>query len=81
MKVVCKLRETNMECVHDKIPGYFEGEIQGNGIFKITLSEGQKYILDSKNTIFTSDQLLLEGYIANDQEFLGRAVIEVCAFI
>jgi len=81
MKVVCKLRETSMESAKEKIPGYFEGEIQGNGIFKITLSEGQKYILDSKNTIFTSDQLLLEGYIANDQEFLGRAVIEVCAFI
>jgi hypothetical protein len=81
MKVVCKLRETSMESAKEKIPGYFEGEIQGNGIFKITLSEGQKYILDSKNTIFTSDQLLLEGHIANEQEFLGRAVIEVCAFI
>ncbi len=81
MKVVCKLRETSMESAKEKIPGYFEGEIQGNGIFEITLSEGQKYILDSKNTIFTSDQLLLEGHIANEQEFLGRAVIEVCAFI
>ena len=81
MKVICKLRETNMESAHDKIPGYFEGEIQGNGIFKITLSDGKKYVLDSKNTIFTSDKFLLEGHIANDQEFLGRAVIEVCAFI
>jgi len=81
MKVLCKLRETSMESTKEKIPGYFEGEIQGNGIFEITLSEGQKYILDSKNTIFTSDQLLLEGHIANEQEFLGRAVIEVCAFI
>ncbi len=81
MKVVCKLRETNMELAKEKIPGYFEGEIQGNGIFTITLSDGKKYILDAKNTIFTSDQLLLEGHIANEQEFLGRAVIEVCAFI
>ena len=81
MKVVCKLRETSMDSAKEKIPGYFEGEIQGNGIFEITLSEGQKYILDSKNTIFTPDQLLLEGHIANEQEFLGRAVIEVCAFI
>ena len=81
MKVICKLRETNMEAAHDKIPGYFEGEIQGNGIFKITLSDGKKYVLDSKNTIFTSDKFLLEGHIANDQEFLGRGVIEVCAFI
>ena len=37
--------------------------------------------VDAKNTIFTSDKLLLEGHIANEQEFLGRAVIEVCAFI
>ena len=81
MKVVCKLRETNMESIQEKIPGYFEGEIQGNGIFTITLSDGKKYILDSKNTIFTSDKLLLEGHIANEQEFLGRAVIQVCAFI
>ena len=81
MKVVCKLGETNMESTKEKIPGYFEGEIQGNGIFTITLSDGKKYILDSKNTIFTSDKLLLEGHIANEQEFLGRAVIQVCAFI
>ena len=81
MKVVCKLRETNIKSIKEKIPGYFEGEIQGNGIFTITLSDGKKYILDSKNTIFTSDKLLLEGHIANEQEFLGRAVIQVCAFI
>ena len=81
MKVVCKLRETNIESIKEKIPGYFEGEIQGNGIFTITLSDCKKYILDSKNTIFTSDKLLLEGHIANEQEFLGRAVIQVCAFI
>ena len=81
MKVVCKLCETNMESTKEKIPGYFEGEIQGNGIFTITLSDGKKYILDSKNTIFTSDKLLLEGHIANEQEFLGRAVIEVLAFV
>ena len=81
MKVVCKLHETSMDSAKEKIPGYFEGAIQGNGIFEITLSEGQKYILDSKNTIFTPDQLLLEGHIANEQEFLGRAVIEECAFI
>ena len=81
MKVVCKLRETNMEVAHDKIPAYFEGEIQGNGIFKITLSDGKKYILDAKNTLFTSDKLLLEGHIADEQEFLGRAVVEICAFI
>ena len=56
MKVVCKLRETSMESAKEKIPGYFEGEIQGNGIFKITLSEGQKYILDSNN-VYVS-----EGY-------------------
>ena len=37
MKAVCKLRETNMESAKAKIPGYFEGEIQGNGIFTITL--------------------------------------------
>ena len=81
MKVLCKLRETNTEAAKEKIPGYFEGEIQGNGIFTITLGDGKKYILDSKNTLFTSDKLLLEGHIANEQEFLGRAVIEVCAFI
>jgi hypothetical protein len=81
MKAVCKLRETNMQSAKEKIPGYFEGEIQGNGIFTITLSDNTKYILDAKNTIFTSDKLLLEGHIANEQEFLGRAVIEVCAFI
>ncbi len=81
MKAVCKLRETNMQSAKEKIPGYFEGEIQGNGIFTITLSDNTKYILDAKNTIFTSDKLLLEGHIADEQEFLGRAVIEVCAFI
>ena len=81
MKAVCKLRETNMKSAKEKIPAYFEAEIQGNGIFTITLSDGKKYILDSKNTIFTSDKLLLEGHIANEQEFLGRAVIQVCAFI
>ena len=81
MKAVCKLRETNMQSAKEKIPGYFEGEIQGNGIFTIILSDGKKYILDSKNTLFTSDKLLLEGHIADEQEFLGRAVVEVCAFI
>jgi hypothetical protein len=45
------------------------------------LIDGKKYILDSKNTLFTSDKLLLEGHIADEQEFLGRAVVEVCAFI
>ncbi len=81
MKAVFTLRETNMKSAKEKIPAYFEGEIQGNGIFTITLSDNTKYILDAKNTIFTSDKLLLEGHIANEQEFLGRAVIEVCAFI
>ena len=81
MKVLCKLRETNTEAAKEKIPGYFEGEIQGNGIFTIILSDGKKYILDSKNTLFTSDKLLLEGHIADEQKFLGRAVVEVCAFI
>ena len=81
MKAVCKLRENNMQSAKEKIPGYFEGEIQGNGIFTITLSDNTKYILDAKNTIFTSDKLLLEGHIADEQEFLGRAVVEVCAFI
>ncbi len=81
MKAVFRLRETNMKSAKEKIPGYFEGEIQGNGIFTIILSDGKKYILDSKNTLFTSDKLLLEGHIADEQEFLGRAVVEVCAFI
>ena len=81
MKAVCKLRETNMKSAKEKIPAYFEAEIQGNGIFTITLNDGKKYILDAKNTLFTSDKLLLEGHIANEQEFLGRAVIEVCRFI
>ena len=81
MKAVFRLRETNMKSAKEKIPGYFEGEIQGNGIFTIILSDGKKYILDSKNTLFTSDKLLIEGHIADEQEFLGRAVVEVCAFI
>ena len=58
MKAVCKLRETNMKSAKEKIPAYFEAEIQGNGIFTITLNDGKKYILDAKNTLFTSDKLL-----------------------
>jgi len=72
MKAVFRLRETNMKSAKEKIPAYFEGEIQGNGIFTITLNDGKKYILDAKNTLFTSDKLLIEGHIADEQEFLGR---------
>jgi len=79
MKALCVVRETSDPTLKEKIPTYFEADIQGNSIYKFTLAN-RTLLLDSKNVIFTEHRLLIEGFISDEAEVIGRAVVDIRFF-
>tara|TARA_B100001094_G_scaffold332630_1_gene405566 strand:+ start:1499 stop:1768 length:270 start_codon:yes stop_codon:yes gene_type:complete len=79
MNVFLKIKEDNFK---DKnlVPRSFQAEIKGSQVLTIKELGNNKAIefyYDVKNTIFTEEELLLEGFISNSNQLIGRCVFNV----
>jgi hypothetical protein len=79
MNVVLEIKEDNFK---DKtlVPRLFEAEIEGSQVLLIRGEQNKEVVefhYDVKSMVFTEEALLLEGFISNTDQLIGRCVFSV----
>lgn len=74
MKVLATVEHSNLDSII--LPDNSFIDINGTDIL-IIKSGSEKYYLDVKSTAFTSNKLLLEGIISDQEKILGRCVLNI----
>lgn len=74
MKVLATIEHSNFDDIIVSDNSFID--INGTDIMTIK-SGSKKYYLDVKSTAFTSNKLLLEGIISDEEKILGRCVLNI----